>query len=99
MRSTDLGDVLTRLAGKGATSNIYDANIESNGGTLKSDLDGTELVTPHKSLSGVTPSQNEAQIDHITSRNPSDPNATSRTNSYSNAQVLSRAQNRAKLNN
>ncbi len=39
--------------------------MNDNGGVLRSDLDGQELVMPRKSQSGVTPPPNEAQIDHI----------------------------------
>ncbi|WP_454871576.1 hypothetical protein [Paraburkholderia xenovorans] len=77
---------------------IYQQNMESNGGVLRSDQDGTELVMPSKSEKGVTPPSNEAQIDHIVPRNPADPDASKGTNSYGNAQVLSRDQNRQKSN-
>jgi hypothetical protein len=49
-------------------------------------------------LAGVTPPTNEAQIDHMNPRVPSDPNAAPGSNSYKNAQVLSRVQNRTKCN-
>lgn len=78
---------------------IYSQNIEANGGVLRSDLDGQMLVMPGKSTRGVTPSSNEAQIDHIIAKKPSDPRAPPGTNSFDNAQVLSREQNRAKSNN
>jgi len=77
---------------------IYQQNMDSNGGVLRSDLDGQELVMPQKSQAGVTPPSNEAQIDHIVPRKPADPSITPGTNSYSNAQVLSREQNRKKSN-
>jgi hypothetical protein len=78
--------------------NIYDANRKANNGVLKSDISGKELVSPQKSVKGVTPPKNEAQIDHITPRNPLDPNIYPGTNSYGNAQVLSREENRLKSN-
>lgn len=80
-------------------ANIYQQNLDANGGVLRSDLDGEELVMPSKSQAGVTPPSNEAQIDHIDPRVPSDPDVEPGSNSYSNAQVLSRLQNRIKSNN
>ncbi len=77
---------------------IYQSNLEKNGGVLRSDLDGQILVRPQKSISGVTPLQSEAQVDHIISRNPSSLTVEPGSNSYGNAQVLSRQQNRAKSN-
>jgi hypothetical protein len=77
---------------------ILDANRQANGGVLRSDISGQELVPSQKSQSGVTPPSNEAQIDHMTPRNPADPSVAPGTNSNSNAQVASRAENRAKSN-
>lgn len=71
---------------------IIAANKARNGGVVKSDLSGEVLTQPAKSQKGVTPSSNEWQIDHIV------PKDKCGTNSYSNAQVLSRAENRAKSN-
>lgn len=68
-------------------------NREHNGGALRSDMDGTVLVDSKKSIKGVTPPSNEAQIDHII---PVDKGGT-RTSS--NLQILSRQQNRDKWNN
>lgn len=64
--------------------------MKNNGGVVKSDLSGVELVQPQKSTKGVTPSPYEWQIDHIKAKN------NGGTNSYSNAQVLSRQENRLK---
>ena len=71
---------------------IIAQNKESNGGVVRSDGDGRILTKPSKSMKGVTPSPNEWQIDHI------NPKSLGGTNSYSNAQVLSRQENRIKSN-
>ncbi|CAJ2825260.1 putative adhesin/hemolysin [Burkholderia pseudomallei] len=78
--------------------NIIEQNMANNGGELRSDLDGTLLVPASKGQKGVTPPPNEVQIDHIVAKNPADSSAPAGTNSYSNAQVLSREQNRDKSN-
>ena len=78
---------------------ILQQNLGANGGVLRSDLNGEILVLPSKSVRGVTPPANEAQIDHILARMPNNPRAPPGSNSFENAQVLSRAQNRAKSNN
>jgi hypothetical protein len=71
---------------------IIEANKARNGGVVKSDISGMELTPPTKSQKGVTPSPTEWQIDHI---KPIDQGGT---NNYSNAQVISRSENRAKSN-
>ena len=71
-------------------SQIIQENRLRNGGVVKSDLSGIELVQPQKSMKGVTPSPLEWQIDHIV------PKSAGGTNSYANAQVLSRLENRVK---
>jgi RHS repeat-associated protein len=77
---------------------IIEENRRMNGDVVKSDESGTVTTKPQKSQKGVTPDPNEYQIDHIDPKNPSDPSATPGTNSYSNARVLTRAENRAKSN-
>ena len=67
--------------------NIIKQNMEKNGGVIKSDLSGKILVPATKSQKGVTPDPLEVHIDHIFARSKGG------TNSYSNAQVLSRIEN------
>ncbi|UTC63599.1 HNH endonuclease [Treponema sp. OMZ 787] len=84
-------------AGKNFTTkqkqNILQANSNRNNGVVKSDSSGKILTKPVKTQAGVTPSQDEWQIDHII------PKSKGGTNSYSNAQVLSRQENRLKWDN
>lgn len=68
-------------------------NRAANGGQVRSDQSGIVLTQPQKSQRGVTPSQNEWQIDHVVPKN------CGGTNCSSNMQVLSRQENRAKSDN
>ncbi|WP_289064308.1 PAAR-like protein [uncultured Zobellia sp.] len=77
---------------------IYDANRKRNGGVLKDDDTGEILIEAQKSKKGVTPPQNEAQVDHIIPKKPDNPDVTPGSNSYENAKVISRKNNRAKSN-
>jgi RHS repeat-associated protein len=72
---------------------MLDANREHNDGFLRSDKDGTILEAPQQSKKGVTPPQNEAQVDHVKPKSLGGLNST-----QTNAQVLSREQNIAKSN-
>ena len=71
---------------------ILEANRKANEGVLRSEQSGQALVPAKKSQKGVTPPKNEAQIDHIV------PRSKNGTNSFSNAQVLSREENIRKSN-
>jgi Pretoxin HINT domain len=90
-----LGKDFTRAQKK----KIYEENLLKNGGELRSDTTGELLVKPTKSQKGVTPPRNEAQLDHIDPKIPSDPLATPGSNSNSNARLISREENRIKSNN
>jgi RHS repeat-associated protein len=78
--------------------NILEENRLKNGGELRSDTTGELLVPSSKSQKGVTPPSNEAQVDHVIPRNPADQSVPPGTNSYGNARVISRAENRQKSN-
>jgi hypothetical protein len=68
-------------------------NKDENGiGRVTSDDSGKQLVIPKKSKKGVAPLPHEWQIDHIIPRDRGG------NNSYANAQVLSRRENRSKSN-
>jgi hypothetical protein len=71
---------------------ILDENRKRNGGVLRDDDTGEELVPSQKSRKGVTPPENEAQVDHVY------PKSRGGTNSYKNAKVISRKRNREKSN-
>ncbi|TYQ27274.1 RHS repeat-associated core domain-containing protein [Pseudanabaena sp. UWO310] len=77
---------------------ILEENRSRNGGELRDDDTDELLVPSQKSIKGITPPQNEAQVDHIIPKNPADPDVSAGTNSYKNAKVISRANNRAKSN-
>jgi hypothetical protein len=49
---------------KGLKKELRLENAEMNGGVMKSDIDGTEMVMPNKHERGVTPPKNEAHVDH-----------------------------------
>jgi len=72
---------------------IFESNKLKNEGVLRSDKSGIDLVASKKSTKGVTPPNNEAQVDHIV------PRSKGGTNTRDNAQVLSRKENRTKSNN
>ncbi|MBZ9871900.1 hypothetical protein LB542_13660 [Mesorhizobium sp. BR1-1-9] len=99
---SNLKDPPTVGAGKNFTrsqkAKIAEQNRRVNGGVLRDDEDGQELVPAKKSKRGVTPPSNEAQYDHIEPRVPADPNKSPGSNSYSNAKLVARIRNRKKSN-
>jgi hypothetical protein len=66
---------------------VLEQNKAANDGVVKSDGSGTAAVPGQKSQKGVTPPENEAQLDHKI------PKSKGGTNSPSNAQVLTRKEN------
>jgi len=66
---------------KAQKQKILDQNKAQNGGQLTSDQSGQPLVPAQKSQAGVTPPDNEVQVDHI------EPKANNGSNSNSNAQA------------
>lgn len=70
---------------------ILQENRKRNNGQVCSDLTGRVLVPPRQYAKGQTPPRDEWQIDHIC------PKVAGGTNSYDNAQVLSRSENLIKL--
>ncbi len=75
----------------GQRSRIFRENRKANGGALKSDSTGLSLDNPTMRRRGVKVSPNEAVVDHNI------PKSRLGTNSYSNARVISFAENAAKL--
>jgi hypothetical protein len=76
-----------------------DYNIEQNGGILRSDKDGKIMDPSKQSKSGVPANMNQVEGDHINARNPQKPNQPRGTNSNSNLQLNTKAQNLEKSNN
>jgi len=64
-----------------------EANRQANGGVLKSDKSGTELVPAKQSRSGEPHNPNEAHVDHKDSKK------NGGTNGSANIQILSRKEN------
>jgi HNH endonuclease len=92
----DVADPKSVAAGRDFTAaqkrEFLARNRERNNGVLRSDQTGAELVPSSRSQRGVKPPPNEAQVDHI------QPKSKGGTNANSNAQILSRQENRAKSN-
>lgn len=78
--------------------NVIRENMRQNKGRVRDDSSGRFLAKPQRLKKGVKPSPNEYQVDHIKPRKPANPNVTPGSNSYSNAQVISRQANRKKSN-
>jgi len=72
---------------------ILEENMKRNDGVIKSDISGTILDKPAQSKSGVKANMNQAEVDHKRAKSKSG------SNSYSNAQVISKEENLKKSNN
>ena len=77
---------------------IIRENMRQNKGRVRDDVSGRYLAKPQRLKKGVKPIPNEYQVDHKKPRKPSNPAVAPGTNSYSNAQVISRDANRKKSN-
>ena len=71
---------------------LLEANKETNGGVLKSDISGKKLDSPVQSKKGVKANMNQAEVDHKIARSKGG------TNSSSNAQIISKEENLRKSN-
>ncbi len=69
---------------RGQKRKILEDNEARNGGVLRDDRTGEELVRPKKHERGVKPPPNEAHVDHVV------PKSRGGSNSYANAEVRSR---------
>lgn len=75
-----------------AKNKIYQENYLRNGLQLRDDINGKVLTRGNRHLRGFTPPKNEAQIDHVFAK------SRGGSNSFGNAQVLSRQHNLIKSN-
>jgi 5-methylcytosine-specific restriction endonuclease McrA len=66
---------------------MKEANRKANGGVLRDDRTGEELVDGKKHQKGVTPPDNEAHIDHV------EPKSKGGSNAVPNLEVRSRKNN------
>lgn len=71
---------------------ILQENMKRNGGVIKSDASGKILDKPVQSQKGIKANMNQAEIDHVNAKSKGG------SNSYSNAQVLSKEENLKKRN-
>jgi hypothetical protein len=78
--------------------NILNHNKQQNGGVLRDDVTGEIADAPVQSKRGVPANMNQAEIDHINSRNPRDKSKPRGTNSYDNAAVRTKRNNIDKSN-
>jgi hypothetical protein len=81
--SVDTGKPFTKTQ----KEKILAENEARNGGQLRDDVTGEPLVRPQQHTRGVTPPDNEAQIDHVYPRSQGGPNTNS------NAEVRARIHN------
>ena len=71
---------------------ILQANMNANGGVLRSDGDGRVLNMPKRNIKGQKADMNQAEVDHVKARSKGG------SNKSNNAQVLSKEENLKKYN-
>jgi RHS repeat-associated protein len=76
-----------------------EANAARNGGVMRDDVTGKVMTPSQKATAGSKVDPRSVQGDHVTPRNPKDPNATRGSNSFKNLKLRQAQDNRKKSNN
>ncbi|ESY06711.1 hypothetical protein X753_14535 [Mesorhizobium sp. LNJC399B00] len=77
---------------------LHKENIRMNGGVLRSDESGIDIIPAKQSKRGVTPPINEAHVDHIDPIHPRDITKIPGSNSYKNLRLIAGFENVEKSN-